>query len=159
MVARFPGTLESLGSIAAFMTDVTARARLDRHAAYRLRLAVDEVATNIIQHGYAEAGRTGTIDVSARIDAGSLTIEIEDTGEPYDPSAQRLPTAEDLVVPLEQRAPGGLGLFLVLQSVDAFRHENLGSKNRTTLSLRIDIDPGARRHGDPTCSSKAKRIS
>ena len=146
MVAHFPATLDSLGAIAAFTIDMASRAGLDGHATYGLRLAVDEVVTNIIQHGYAESGRIGMVDVSARFDAGSLTIEVEDTGEPYDLAMQRLPSAEELAAPLEQRRPGGLGLFLVLQNVDTFSHENLGPKNRTTLSVRIG--PGDQRHGD-----------
>ena len=44
-------TLESLSAIGAFIRDAAAEAGLDSRAAYRLRLAVDEMATNIIVHG------------------------------------------------------------------------------------------------------------
>jgi len=51
---------------------------------YRLRLAVDEIAT-IIVHGYEKS--RGKFEVSgADINEQDLTILIEDTGVAYDPS-------------------------------------------------------------------------
>ena len=48
---RVTATLEVLSSIGAFVMKAAENAGLDRRAAYRLRLAVDEMATNIIVHG------------------------------------------------------------------------------------------------------------
>ncbi|QRN95354.1 ATP-binding protein [Archangium violaceum] len=131
----FPGTLESLAPIGAFTLAAAAAAGLDGHASYRLRLAVDEVATNIIVHGYAEAGLTGMLVLSMHLDPGALTLDIEDTGVPFDVMSVSLPTEEDLTCPLDERAMGGLGLFLITKSVDAFHHESTGLKNRTTLVM------------------------
>jgi len=131
----FPGTLDSLRAIGAFTLQAAAEAGIGAHASYRLRLAVDEVATNIIIHGYTEAGRTGQLILSVYTSRDSLLIEIEDTGAPYDVESRRLPTEEELARPLEERPVGGLGLFLVAQSVDAFHHESVGPKNRTILAI------------------------
>ncbi len=133
--ASFPGTLDSLRPIAAFILEVAAEAGLDADAAYRLRLAVDEVAHNIILHGYAEAGLTGVIRLSVCLVQGSLIIEAEDTGAPYELAALRLPTQEDVELPIEERMLGGLGLLLVTKSVDAFHHVSLGEKNSTVLVM------------------------
>jgi anti-sigma regulatory factor (Ser/Thr protein kinase) len=131
----FPGTLDSLSPIATFILELAAELGLDEHATYRLRLAVDEVAHNIILHGYAEAGLTGRIDLSVCLVEGSLIIEAEDTGAPYHLTEECLPTKEALERPLEERALGGLGLLLVTQSVDALHHVCLGKKNQTVLVL------------------------
>jgi serine/threonine-protein kinase RsbW len=131
----FPGTLDSLRPIAAFILEAAAEAGLDADAAYRLRLAVDEVAHNIILHGYAEAGLRGMIKLSVCLAGGSLIIEAEDTGAPYDLAAMHLPTQEELERSLEEREPGGLGLLLVTESVDAFHHVSLGLKNSTILVM------------------------
>ncbi|HTN85404.1 MAG TPA: ATP-binding protein [Sorangium sp.] len=144
----FPGVLDSLSHIRAFARGAAMRAGLDERGTYRLCLAVDEVATNIITHGYAEAGRDGTVVVSARLDAASLTLEIEDTGARYDPAAQPMPTEQELAEPPEVRRAGGLGLFLVFQSVSSFRHEHIGSRNRTTLVMQLEED--RQHHGDPS---------
>ena len=96
-----PGTLDSLETIREYVTAAATAASLDRRASYRLRLAVDEIATNIITHGYAEAGLKGMLDLQADIDEKVLTISIEDTGVAYDPQQSEPP--DDLDLPLEQR--------------------------------------------------------
>lgn len=126
-----PGVLDSLGAIAKYVKAASAAAGLDRKSAYRLRLAVDEIATNIVTHGYAEAGFEGVVDLLAEIDEETLTISIEDTGVAYDPRQHKTPN--DLDLPLEQREIGGLGVFLVIQGVDEFLYERVGDRNRNIL--------------------------
>src|SRR5439155_1550196 len=46
-----PATMDALAEIAAFVLAEADAAGLGRQARYRLRLAVDELATNIIIHG------------------------------------------------------------------------------------------------------------
>ena len=58
---RLPATLDSLEQLGEYVIAATAEAELDAKAAYGLRLAVDEIATNIITHGYEEAGKTGEV--------------------------------------------------------------------------------------------------
>src|SRR5215469_3843720 len=102
--------LDSLSAVSAFVKEVAAAAGLDSSAAYRLRLSVVELVTNTITHGYLEANRSGTVDLRAEIDEQSLTLTLEDTAVPYDPSQTPLPP--DLALPAEERLPGGLGVFL-----------------------------------------------
>lgn len=125
-----PGTLESLKAIRDCVLAAGGVAGLDRRALYRLQLAVDEIATNIVTHGYAEAGITGMLDVWTSTDEQSLTVFVEDTGAPYDFSPS-LP--EDADLPLEQRQIGGLGLLLAAENVDQFRYERRGDRNRHTF--------------------------
>jgi anti-sigma regulatory factor (Ser/Thr protein kinase) len=123
-----PGTLDSLELIGKYVMEVASEAGLDRKAAYRLRLAVDELATNVITHGYEEAGLDGTIDLWAELDDAHLTIHMEDTGSPYDPT--ETPTPDNLDDPLEERGVGGLGVFLAMRGVDALRYERIGGRKR-----------------------------
>ena len=71
------GSLECLGKIAEYVISAATKAGLEEKASYKLRLAVDEIATNIITHGYEETGLEGKITVQAKIDDESLTIYIE----------------------------------------------------------------------------------
>ncbi len=125
-----PGTLESLEVIREYVKTAATLAGLDRKAAYRLVMAVDEVASNIMTHGYAEVGLVGMVDVWAEIDEYVLTIYMQDTGVAYDPSAQ---SPDDFDLPPEEREIGGLGLFLANHNVDEFRYERLGDRNRHTF--------------------------
>lgn len=125
-----PGTLDSLSAIASYVKSAAAAAGLDKKAAYNLRLAVDEIATNIILHGYQQAGRQGVIELQTDIDEQALTFYIEDTGAAFD-SLQKLSVEEELVkLPIEQRPLGKLGVYLAIESVDKFFYERVANRNR-----------------------------
>ncbi len=49
-----PGTLENLPRFLGFIDDVCARIDADDGTKYALRLAVEEVCTNLIVHGYKD---------------------------------------------------------------------------------------------------------
>ena len=123
-----PGLLESLSEIGKFVNAAAASAGLDKKAAYRLRLAVDEVATNIIVHGYQEAGLSGEVRVFSEISRDTLSITLEDTAIPFDPRALAFPAHVDK--PIEERPIGGLGIFLTKKNVDRFEYEYVNKRNR-----------------------------
>jgi serine/threonine-protein kinase RsbW len=129
-----PATLDSLGAIAEYVMAAAASAGLDKRASYRLRLAVDEIATNIIVHGYTNAGLQGALALRADIGDRTLTIAIEDSGVTYDPRQAPVP---DLNLPLEQRTIGGLGVYLAIRSVDEFLYEHIGDRNRTIFKMHL----------------------
>jgi anti-sigma regulatory factor (Ser/Thr protein kinase) len=126
----FAGTLDSLGLIREYVTSLAHSAELDKKATYGLCLAVDEIATNIIVHGYEEAGRSGVLDIRAETDSRNLTVIVEDDGVPFDPRENKLPDSEDFTKPLENRPIGGLGVFLAFDGVDEFKYERSGGRNR-----------------------------
>lgn len=130
-----PGEPESLGAIGRYVVAAADAAGLDRSAAYKLRLAVDELATNVVIHGYQEAALEGDVFVSAAMDERVLTIAIEDTARPFDPTAQTLPDEEELDLPLDERPIGGLGVMLAREGVDDLRYEYTNGRNRTTLTV------------------------
>src|SRR5579859_7386185 len=111
-----PATLDSLEPLVQYVLSAAAAAGLDRKAAYRLRLAVDEIATNIITHGYADAHVDGDVLVKASVGDEELVITLEDWAPPFDPRQQELPAHIDK--PSHERPLGGLGVFLAFKSVD-----------------------------------------
>jgi len=130
-----PATLDSLDEIGKYIVAAATVAGLDTKPVYGLRLAVDEVATNIITHGYEEAGRTGDVTVSGELTESTLTIVLEDSGVPFDPLSKKLPSEEELNLPLEERDIGGLGIYLVLKGIDTFRYEYSAGKNRNIFVM------------------------
>ncbi|MDF5717278.1 MAG: ATP-binding protein [Rhizonema sp. NSF051] len=132
------GKLDSLEAIAQYVKAATAKAGLDKKASYRLRQAVDEIATNIICHGYEAAGREGVLDLWADIDQKVLKIYIEDTGVTYDPRQTPTPKDKELRSPLDKRHIGGLGVYLALGSVDEFLYERVGTRNRNIFIVHLN---------------------
>jgi anti-sigma regulatory factor (Ser/Thr protein kinase) len=126
-----PGTLDSLSMIGKYVLNAAATAGLDKKASYRLRLAVDEIATNIITHGYEEANLEGVLHLRAYIDETALAIVVEDNGAAYIPG--QVSKRNDLHLPLEERQIGGLGVYLAIQGVDKFHYERLDTLNRHTF--------------------------
>lgn len=126
-----PGTLDSLSMIGKYVLSAAATAGLDKKASYRLRLAVDEIATNIIIHGYEEVNLQGILQIQANLDETALAIVIEDNGAVYIPG--QVSKRNDLHLPLEERQIGGLGVYLAIQGVDKFHYERLDALNRHTF--------------------------
>ncbi|HEY9300729.1 MAG TPA: ATP-binding protein [Phormidium sp.] len=123
-----PGNLDSLRAIADYVMAAATAANLNKKAAYNLRLAVDEIATNIITHGYQATGLSGEFKLQADIDEETLTISIEDTAPLFDPT-QIFPP-ENLNLSLEEREIGGLGVYLAVQGVDRFLYQQVENRNR-----------------------------
>ncbi len=125
-----PGTLDALEPIAKYVIAAAAAAGIDRKAAYRLRLGVDEIATNIVTYGYQPAGLDGDIKVMASIDDQTLTIALEDTAPAFDPRQQVIPDEDELARSLDERTAGGLGVLLAVEGVDEFAYEYVDGRNR-----------------------------
>ncbi|MFB6564243.1 ATP-binding protein [Streptomyces sp. NPDC056400] len=133
-VLEVPATVGALGEIASFVLRLAAAAGLDKGAAYRLRLAVDELATNVVMHGYRGGG--GRITVRGRSGSGRVQIVIEDTAPPFDPVEGCLPPAHG--VPPQDRRIGGLGIHLALTSVDEFGYAHRDGRNISTLTVKAE---------------------
>ena len=132
-----PGTLDSLKPIRDYVINATTAAGLNKLLANRLRLAVDEIVTNSIVHGYDEAGIEGDIRIEADIDDERLMIVVEDSGPHYDPTQHNMPTEEDLSTPLDTRDIGGLGIYLAVNSIDEFRFEHVNDRNRNIFVMYL----------------------
>jgi len=136
-----PGTLDSLTQIGAYVLEAASQAGLERKLAYRLRLAVDEIATNAVLYGYDKSEMEGDLVVSSEIGDGILTVILEDTGPAYDPFDT--PSPDDLDQPLDDRDIGGLGIFLAIKGVDEFRYEWVNETNRNIFVMkRTDLEDG-----------------
>jgi len=129
-----PGNLESLSAIRHYVIEAAAQAGLDKKVAYRLQLAVDEIATNIIVHGYEQAGKTGQVTAQAEIDQDTLTITLEDTSAPFDPRPLERP--DHINKPVHERPIGGLGVYLAMENVDQFNYEYVNNRNRNIFVIK-----------------------
>ncbi|MFM9264568.1 ATP-binding protein [Tychonema sp. BBK16] len=128
-----PGQLDFLSQIAQYVLAAAAEANLDKKASYGLRLAVDEIATNIIIHGYEESGIEGDLELRAELSDRNLTIMIEDTAVTYDPIDHPIP--DDLEQHPHEKKIGGLGVYLAIQGVDKFAYERVENRNRNIFTV------------------------
>jgi serine/threonine-protein kinase RsbW len=128
-------------AVASFTGDLARRAGLPPSKAYWLRLATEEIATNVMEHGYRGCG---PVRLSGGIQADQVWVRIEDEAHAFDPRAHDArPLLE--TVPQEREA-GGYGLLLALHKLDAFDYERAGGRNLNTLIMFRDLadDPPGR---------------
>lgn len=128
-----PAKLESLEAVGRYVMSGTELAAIDRKRAYQLRLSVDEIVTNIIVHGYQEAGLQGNVVLRMTVDPMALTLVVEDTAIAFDP--RQVPDPSNLDDPIEDRAIGGLGVYLALRGVDEFQYERVDDSNRNIFVM------------------------
>lgn len=127
---NFPGHFSSLEMISRFVVKAARDAGLDDKAIYGVQLAVDEAATNIIEHGYGGEG-LGEIQISYEILPDGIKIELVDRGKSYDLNAISDPVTN---APLEAIKPRGLGVFFMRKMMDDVHLESSArSGNRLVL--------------------------
>ena len=101
-------------------------------AARDLKLALEELLTNVVVHAYGrDAARRLTLALRAL--PGGVAAELRDGGPPWDP---RQAPAPDLELDPDERAIGGLGVHLVLSLVDALDWRREGDENVVTVTKR-----------------------
>jgi anti-sigma regulatory factor (Ser/Thr protein kinase) len=127
--------LDSLKPLADYVIQASEAANLDKKKTYKLRLAVDEIATNIITHGYEETGKTGNITISGEIDSNGLKITLEDTAVFFDPREKMSAEVETIDQPLEKRNIGGLGIYLTISGVDEFQYKRVDNRNYNIFTM------------------------
>ncbi|MCR6487404.1 ATP-binding protein [Amycolatopsis sp. OK19-0408] len=120
------------GALAGFVAELAAQGGLAPAQAYRLRLAADEIVTNIAGHGYR--GEPGVVDLDGYAADGRVWLRVEDDAPKFDPRGHHPDPRLAAEPPL--RAAGGLGLHLALTVVDEFGYEHVHGRNRNVLVLR-----------------------
>jgi len=102
---------------------------------WRVLVALDEILSNIVRHGLK--GRGTPIDVTFSLVEGTVSVEIVDSAEAFNPLCVPAP---DTSSPLDQRQPGGLGIALVQGLIDDTRYERRNERNHFVMTWRPDAD-------------------
>jgi anti-sigma regulatory factor (Ser/Thr protein kinase) len=138
-VRSFSATLDSLNPIREFLILSGKSIGLDNNRIYKLCLAVDEIATNIINYGYVNSGmKDPCIDITLISDNKMLTVTLEDTAMPFNPFEMDIPGEKELSLPLEQRPIGGLGILLAKNNVDEFLYKYEKGKNKNIFLINLN---------------------
>lgn len=108
-----PGQLQYLPLVSACVREFcrwTPELSNHERAVYNVQLAVQEAATNIVEHAY-EGRLDGRVKFILRAHGACLEIEISDQGKGFDFDAVPLPTLSEM----QER---GYGVFLIKSLVD-----------------------------------------
>jgi serine/threonine-protein kinase RsbW len=128
----FPGRYSSLEPLSQFIIEQAAASGLDDAAIYGVQLAVDEAATNIIEHGYGGENK-GEITCQCDILPEGLRVILKDRAQPFEPGEILQPTPN---VPLEEVKPRGLGLFFMQKMMDEVQFGFAATGENTLTMLK-----------------------
>lgn len=127
LVADQPGLAAALDRLDRF----AGAAGLSEDAAFRIRLAVDELVNNVIDHGYGE-GVPGEVRIRLEAEASRVTLALSDNAPLFDPFTLQPPDVEES---LETRPLGGLGVHLVRNLMTEARYRVVDGRNHVLLVL------------------------
>ena len=101
----------------------------------RLELGFEEILVNIISYAYDDPG---FVWVKTASEGGCFRIEFADHGKPFDPLERDRRPEKD--IPMEEREPGGYGIFLVKQNFKSveYKYEELFGKMANHLSMLLE---------------------
>lgn len=103
-------------------------------AVNQLQVVLDELGSNIIKYAWSDGGRH-ELSVSFGVSDGAITLEIDDDGAAFNPLDAPAPKP---LRPGDRPRPGGVGLHMVRQLVDAMAYARIGATNRITITKRVN---------------------
>ena len=109
-----PSDTANLAMIRDFVERAARRSPIQSTDLDKLKLAVDEACSNVIEHAY---GKDTTKELTIRVafDAAQIEVEVIDTGHSYDPTGHTPKTLEELAA---HRHDGGMGIRLMRIATD-----------------------------------------
>ncbi len=128
-----PSLETSLPRVAAFIERFAESEGFDPTEVFRLNLALDELLTNTIEHGFPEHPEAAEITVAVRSEGEMVVARYEDNGPEFNPLEA---TEQDTELEIDERPIGGLGLQLIAATFDAVSYERVNDRNVTTLRQR-----------------------
>ena len=101
---------------------------------FQTQLALEELVTNVIDYGFREGGSILEIQIASSPE--SLEIHLTDDAWPFNPLSDAPEANVD--ASLEDRAIGGLGVYLVRNMMDALHYAREDGKNHLRMTKRRD---------------------
>ena len=119
---------------------------LSNKKAYRFKLAAEELLSNIVRSSESSFQSTAhmsalqiTYTVISSSDPPILQVVLTDNAPPFDPEFETLESPDHIDAPVALRPIGGLGLFLVKDSVDSVSYKYCSGQNTYTLEIELDL--------------------
>ena len=126
--------LENLDKVIAFVDEQLEELECPMKVQMQIDVAVEEIFVNIANYAYVPGKGSATICVSWEEDPKTVSITFIDRGMPYDPLKKEDP---DISLPAEERAIGGLGIYMVKKSMDEMNYEYRDEQNVLCIRKRL----------------------
>ena len=135
---NFTGDMLEIRCAASWMESIAADLNLADSKAFAMQVCLEELMSNIVQHGQSRSGSKPTQEapllISIKIDAfvGRTVMTVEDNGRPF--NVAKAP-AKSINPPLDQIQPGGLGIHLIKSFASNVNYSRTAKGNRVVLEF------------------------
>ncbi len=129
MQRDFPRNYDSLTAIYEFAEDILAQNEIAEAVRFPVHLAMEELFTNMVKYN---PDCDGDIAVDVDVDGSKVTVVL--TEFDVDEFDVTRPRDVDTDAPLQDRTPGGLGLYLLQNIVDRLEYEYHDRRSRVIFT-------------------------
>lgn len=134
---KLSARLEAVETAQAFISRVAGLYGLNDDGIHHCHLSVDEVITNIVEHGYEFNDAPEAIELVLFREGQYLVIEIIDGAPLFNPLMHPEP---DPTLPLWERIEdGGWGIHFVRKFMDGAVYHSTGGKNHLRMLKRLSV--------------------
>ena len=132
---EFRREVDALREIFVFLATFVDGHEIDEKTAFCINLVVEELFTNMVRHNEGGGDR---ISVSIERRDDRLHLELVDTDvEPFDPATAEVPPID---AGIEERRPGGLGIYLVRKMVDDLNYDYETENRRMRITVTKTLE-------------------
>ena len=127
-------TVENIPAVTDFVNEQLEEHGCPMKVQTQIDVAIDELFGNIAHYAYDPNVGPATVRVEIREEPLSVVITFIDNGVPYDPLKNEDP---DTTLSAEDRAFGGLGIYMVRKSMDAVAYEYKNGQNILSITKKL----------------------
>ena len=127
-------TVENIEVVTDFVNQQLEELACPMKAQMQINIAIDELFSNIAHYSYNPEIGQATVRVEVMENPLAVSITFIDNGVPYDPLSKENP---DLTLSAEERQIGGLGIYMVKESMDEITYEYKDGQNILSIKKCI----------------------
>ena len=132
---KIEATVENLPRVIEWIEEMLQILDVPMKTQMQITLAAEEIFVNIAKYAYAPGVGDAYIRIGYDMDTHTVKLTFRDSGTPYNPLGKEDP---DTTLSAEERAIGGLGIYLVKETMDNVTYVRNHSSNILTIEKTID---------------------
>ncbi|MDE7094990.1 MAG: ATP-binding protein [Anaeroplasmataceae bacterium] len=125
-------TLEGLAELQHSLEECLKYKNYSLKYSKRIEIIVDEIAGNIVRYAYDTY--KGKMELRMNLKRQFIKLCFVDSGIPYNPLLHQEPNID---LSVEDRNPGGLGIYMVRSFVDEIQYKRKNNKNYLFIQINI----------------------
>jgi len=123
-------TVANIETVTDFVNGLLEASDCPMKAQIQIDVAIDELFCNIASYAYGDEVGQATVTAGYNEEKKQFELTFIDSGLPYNPLEKEDP---DVTLKAEDREIGGLGIFLVKNTMDDVSYQYVDGKNMLTI--------------------------